>query len=215
MMFKSACSIPRGMCCAMLLYGLAVAGPSLAEDKAAATAEHADHSAHKAAASKSDVRRSEARYRVPAVKMVDQDGNKVVFNKEIDDGRPVILNFVYTSCTAICPVMTHIFVQVQNKLGKSLDKVHMVSVSIDPEYDTPARLLEFEEENGMGCQWDFYTGTSDASVAVQKAFEAYQGDKMNHLPLTLMRASPGKPWVRLDGFASPDMIVKEFRAITK
>lgn len=174
-----------------------------------------DHSAHMSQSLGQGVMRSQALYRLPSVRVQDQDGNKLMFDKELDDGRPVILNFIFTTCTAICPVMTQIFAQVQAKLGADLDKVHMVSVSIDPEYDTPKRLLDYAIQHNALCQWDFYTGTTAASHAIQKAFEAYRGDKMNHTPLTLMRAAPGKPWVRIDGFATPAMIVKEFRTLIK
>lgn len=172
-----------------------------------------DHSAHMAAAAKSEFKRRQATYQVPTVTMVDQRGRKVVFNKALDDGRPVILNFIFTSCTTICPVMTQIFTQVQARLAGELDKVHMVSVSIDPEYDTPARLAAYTKEHGVGTQWDFYTGSSDASIAVQKAFDAYRGDKMNHEAVTLLRGPRGNTWVRLDGFASPEVIVGAYRAI--
>lgn len=176
---------------------------------------HEGHGAHMDAAVKMDIKRSEARYRMPQVTLLNQNGQKVTFNKALDDGRPVLLNFIYTSCTTVCPVTTQIFSEVQAQLGQPPGKVHMVSVSIDPEYDTPKRLLAYARENKTGPQWDFYTGSLDDSIAVQKAFDAYRGDKMNHTPLTLMRAAPGKPWVRLDGFASPEMIVKEYQATTK
>lgn len=176
---------------------------------------HEGHGAHMDAAARMDIKRSEARYRMPQVTLLNQNGQKVTLSKALDDGRPVLLNFIYTSCTTVCPVTTQIFSEVQAQLGQPPGKLHMVSVSIDPEYDTPKRLLAYARENKTGPQWDFYTGSLDDSIAVQKAFDAYRGDKMNHTPLTLMRAAPGKPWVRLDGFASPEMIVKEYQATTK
>jgi protein SCO1/2 len=184
-----------------------------AADATGQSHDHADHSAHMAAAAKTQVKRRELTYQAPAVTMLDQRGRKVVFSKALDDGRPVIMNFVFTSCTTICPVMTQIFAQVQVKLGVELDRVHMVSVSIDPEYDTPGRLLSYARDHRAGAQWDFYTGSSDASIAVQKAFDAYRGDKMNHAPVTLLRGARGNAWVRLDGFAGPDEIVGAYRAI--
>jgi protein SCO1/2 len=172
-----------------------------------------DHSAHMASATPSGLRQREAAYQVPAVAMLDQRGRKVAFDKALDDGRPVILNFVFTSCTTICPLMTQIFVQVQAKLAAELDKLHMVSVSIDPEHDTPARLLAYIKEHRAGAQWDFYTGSSEASIAVQKAFDAYRGDKMNHEAVTLLRGPRRKTWVRFDGFASPQAIVDAYRGL--
>jgi protein SCO1/2 len=174
---------------------------------------HEGHGAHMDAAAKMDIKRSEAKYLMPKVSLLNQKGQKLTLNEALDDGRPVMLNFIYTSCTTICPVTTQIFSEVQAKLGSQGARIHMVSVSIDPEYDTPKRLLAYAKEYKTGPQWDFYTGSIDDSITVQKAFDAYRGDKMNHAPLTLLRAAPGKPWVRLDGFASPEMIVKEYRAL--
>ena len=51
-----------------------------------------------------DVRRSQARYVIPAVKLIRDDGKPVDLPTELNDGRPVVLNFVYTSCTTICPL---------------------------------------------------------------------------------------------------------------
>jgi protein SCO1/2 len=158
--------------------------------------------------------KSSVSYKIPELTLVRADGTKVSLPRELDaDGKPVILNFIYTTCTAICPVMTQTFVEVQNRLGPDREKLRMVSVSIDPEQDTPARLRDYAKRYAAGPQWQFYTGTVESSIAVQKAFDAYRGDKMNHLPLTLVRLAPGKPWVRLDGFATPDDIVKEYRSL--
>jgi protein SCO1/2 len=153
-------------------------------------------------------------YKAPALSFVRQDGKKVAFPIELDDGRPVLMQFMYTSCTTVCPVTTQMLAQVQEKLGKESSKIHMVSISIDPEYDTPKRLEAFAKKLGAGAQWQFYGGTLSASVAMQKAFDAFRGDKMNHIPVTYLRVAPGKPWVRLEGFRSPDEIIKEYTALT-
>lgn len=175
--------------------------------------EHSHHHHHAAAAPAMENKRSIEKYAVPALNMIRQDGSKVNFQADIDDGRPVMLNFIYTSCTAICPVTTQVFSQVQEKLGADKAKLHMVSVSIDPEYDSPARLDAYARKYNAGTQWQFYTGTREASIAVQKAFGAYRGDKMNHVAVTYMRAAPGKPWIRLDGMRSPDDLAKEVRSL--
>jgi protein SCO1/2 len=189
----------------LLAAGLWVPTAALAQG----AAHHHDHGAMQAA----ELKRSEAKYTVPAVTLTRQDGKKVNFPAAIDDGRPVMLQFMYTSCTTICPVTTRTFSQVQQKLGKEKDKLHMLSISIDPEHDTAARLDSFAKTLGAGPQWQFYGGTLEASSAMQKAFESFRGDKMNHVPVTYLRAAPGKPWVRLDGLQSADDILKEYRAI--
>jgi protein SCO1 len=137
----------------------------------------------------------------------------VRFPAEIDDGKPVILNFVYTSCNSVCPLMSQIFAEVQSKLGNEIAGVRMVSISIDPEADTPARLTEHARKFGAGAQWQHYTGTAEASIAIQRAFKAFRGDKMSHAPATYLRAAPGQPWVRLDGFPSADAVVREYATL--
>jgi protein SCO1/2 len=174
--------------------------------------EHAHHHHH--ADVKPGYTRANADFRLPQVKLTRADGRKVGFPLDIDDGRPVLVNFIFTTCTAICPPMSQIFSEFQKKLGAERDAVRMVSISIDPEQDTPKRLTEYAKKYKAGPQWTFYTGTLEASIAVQKAFAAYRGDKMNHTPVTFMRAAPGKPWVRLDGFTTPDELLKEYRALT-
>ena len=149
-------------------------------------------------------------YVVPQLSLVRDDGKVVSLPKELDDGRMVVLNFIYTTCPGICPVMSHVFSQFQDRLGSGREKVHMVSISIDPEQDTPARLRAYATQFSAGRQWQHYTGTVEASVRAQKAFDAYRGDKMSHDPLTLMRAAPGKPWIRVDGFASADDLLEQY-----
>jgi protein SCO1/2 len=153
--------------------------------------------------------RSTANYSVPPIKLVRDDGKSVSLADELNDGRPLVLNFIYTTCSGICPLASHIFSQLQHKLGADRDGVHLVSISIDPEEDTPARLRDYASRYLAGPSWQHYTGTMAASIAAQRVFEVYRGDKMGHTPVTLIRVAPGAPWVRFDGFATADMLLQE------
>ncbi len=153
--------------------------------------------------------RSAANYQIPEVQLVRADGARVTLARELDDQRPILLDFIYTTCSAICPVLSQTFAEVQKRLGNRAGTVKMMSISIDPEEDTPARLTEFSRGLGAQAQWQFYTGTVDASIAAQRAFENYRGDKMNHAAITYYRPAPGQPWVRLEGFATPDDLMRE------
>jgi protein SCO1/2 len=167
------------------------------------------HANHHAAVAKTI--RSTAEYVVPDVKLVRDDGKAVTLKQELSDGRPVVLNFIYTTCTSICPLSSQTLADLQDRLGAARDKVHMMSISIDPEEDTPARLREYSQKFGAGPEWQHYTGTREASLDVQRAFNAYRGGKMNHTPLTLVRMAPGNRWVRIDGFATADQLASELR----
>lgn len=159
------------------------------------------------------ITRQTVAYTVPQVTLVRDDGKAVALQDELNDGRPVILSFIYTTCTAVCPLVSHTLAQLQGKLGADRDRVHLVSISIDPEEDTPARLVAYAKKYDAGPEWQHYTGTVAASIAAQQAFDAYRGDKMNHTPTTFLRAAPGKAWVRIDGFATADNLLAEVRSM--
>lgn len=152
-----------------------------------------------------------SRYPIPNVRLVRDDGKAVSLPEEINDGRPVVLNFIFTTCSSICPLMSQIFSQFERTLGSDRDHVHLMSISIDPEEDTPARLREYAHKFQAGPEWQHYTGTADASLAAQRAFNVWRGDKMSHAPITLVRAAPGKPWLRIEGFVTPEELLQLYR----
>lgn len=177
---------------------------------AALPGEHA-HPMHHATPGP-EVRVSQEAYRLPEVRVIRMDGSPADFVRELDaSGRPTVLNFIYTSCTTVCPMTTQTLSGFQQKLGKERGEVNLVSVSIDPEYDTPERLSAYAQRFGAQPGWQFYTASPRASVAIQRAFGAYRGDKMNHTPTTFFRQAPGKPWVRVDGMASADDLMQVYR----
>jgi protein SCO1/2 len=191
-------TIRTGICMSLVIASAAVADTPVPMNAHAA----GDPQTHHATSTGRDLQRLEAAYVIPAVDLVRDDGKTVSLPAEMDDGRPVVLNFIYTSCSTICPLSSQVFAQFQRALGAKHDSVHLVSISTDPEQDSPARLRAYAQQFHAERGWDHYTGTMAASIAVQRAFGAYYGDKMSHAPVTLMRAAPGKPWVRLDGFAT-------------
>jgi protein SCO1/2 len=195
---------------AALTLGLAPLSMStMAEDHS-----HHHHHHHAMPAEADGYVRSQAAYTVPDVKLVDADGAGVPLRSELaEQDKPVILNFIFTTCGAVCPVMSATFSQLQAALGPERDAVRMLSISIDPEEDTPAALKAYAGKYGAGPQWQMLTGSVADSIAVQRAFDVYRGDKMNHQPATFLRAAPGQPWVRLDGFASADDILREVRQL--
>ena len=78
-------------------------------------------------------RQSIEKYDVPDVTLVNQDGKKVRLRELLSTSKPVIVDFIFGTCTTICPVLSAGYATLQQKLGKDTDKVHLVSISIDPE----------------------------------------------------------------------------------
>jgi protein SCO1/2 len=150
-------------------------------------------------------------YQIPDVKLVDMNGAKVALHDVLNNDSPIMLNFIFTTCTTICPVMSATFQQVQQQLGPKRADARLISISIDPENDTPAKLKEYAAKYSVGSQWKLLTGSLEDSIAVQRAFGVYAGDKMNHKPVTFLKAKGSdNSWLRLDGLVEAREIVKEF-----
>jgi protein SCO1 len=152
-------------------------------------------------------------FTVPAVQLVRDDNKVVSLPEEMNDGRPVVLNFIFTSCSSICPLMSQVFAQFQQRLGAESRNVHLMSISVDPEQDTPAQLREYARKFHAGPSWQHYTGTIEASLAAQRAFNVWRGDKMGHTSVTFMRVAPDKPWLRIDGFVTPEELLERYRQL--
>lgn len=150
-------------------------------------------------------------YRVPDVTLLREDGVAVPASGLFETDRAVVVSFIFTSCSAICPVLTATLAQTRKQLGQEADRVRIVSVSIDPEYDTPARLRDYARQFQAGGDWHFFTGERAAIVALQSAFNTYRGDKNNHVAVALLRPAGQSRWVRLEGFTSANELVAEIR----
>jgi len=157
--------------------------------------------------------RSIAHYEAPDITLVSMDGSRIALTSALKHDGPVMLEFIFTTCPTICPVMSSTFSAAQSKLGADLARVRMISISIDPEHDTPERLRQYARKFRAGPQWLFLTGKTEDIVSVQKAFDAYRGSKMRHEPLTFLRAAPGELWVRLDGLMSATQLVAEYERL--
>jgi protein SCO1/2 len=151
-----------------------------------------------------------AQYPIPDVRLVRDDGKAVSLPEEMNDGRPVVLNFIYTTCSTICPLMSQTLAQFDHELGGERERVHLMSISIDPEQDTVARLHEYAQKFHAGPEWQHYTGTAQSSLAAQRAFNVWRGDKMGHSSVTLVRAAPGTPWLRIEGFVTPGELLQQY-----
>lgn len=152
-------------------------------------------------------------YVIPDVVLTDADDRPVRLRELLAANDTVMMNFIFTTCSTICPVTTKVFSDVPARLGGEAQRLRMISISIDPENDTPRQLKAYAQKFQAGERWKFLTGRTQDVKAVQVAFDSYSGDKMSHEPVTLMRQAPGRPWVRIDGFASPDQLVREYRKL--
>ena len=142
-------------------------------------------------------KRSIESYTAPDVVLVNQDGAKVRLKNYIETDKPVILDFIYGTCTTICPVLSASYYSLQKRLGPDVQKVRLVSVTIDPENDTPKVMKEYLAKYHAKPGWDFLTGSRADIDRVMRSFDAYIPDKMSHYQITLIRSPRDGKWVRI------------------
>lgn len=150
-------------------------------------------------------------YTLPDVTLINQDGKRVRFKRLFETDKPVIVDFIFGTCTTICPVLSAGYANLQRKLGSETSKVHLVSLSIDPENDTPKVMREYLKRYQAKPGWDFYSGSRNDIDQVLRAFQSTFRDKMDHKPLTFILLPKEKKWVRIFGLISTSEFLEECR----
>lgn len=153
--------------------------------------------------------RSEVAIDVPDVTLIDQDGNEVNFRDVLISDTPVFVDFIFATCTTICPVLSAGFASIQRRLADEPDRARLVSITIDPENDGPQEMRSYLERYGASPGWEFLTGTREEIDDVMRAFNAWVPDKMSHRPLVYIRAPGDGSWVQIKGFAGGKDLMAE------
>ncbi|MDP4300559.1 SCO family protein [Leptothrix discophora] len=156
------------------------------------------------------------RVRLPDVEVLDQDGRKRRFARDLVAGKRVAINFIFTSCTTICSPLSATFKAMDEELRRRAGPdVHFISVSVDPLTDTPEELRKFGRKFEAGANWTFVTGTRTSIDAILKAFDVGSGSPEDHSPMVWLGHEPSQRWVRTYGLASPKLLVDRLASLDK
>lgn len=158
--------------------------------------------------------RTAAYYKPPEVTLMNQNGKKVRLRSLLESGKPVVVDFIYTTCTTICPVLSSGFAGIAEELGgKAAGSVQLVSISIDPEHDRPEQMKAYLERFDAGEEWEFLTGSRDDIGKVLRAFDTVVADKMAHKPIYLFHGPRSDAWVRVEGLIGQADLLRELRGV--
>lgn len=147
--------------------------------------------------------------RIPDTTVYDQDGRKLNFYTDLVKGKTVAINFIFTTCTAICPSLTATFRRVQQDLGERVGRdVQLISISVDPTTDVPERLKSFSTKFKAGPGWTFVTGSKQEIDGLLSALGGYAPDKNEHTPLLLIGNEAAGFWTRIYGLSPVSQIVQ-------
>lgn len=114
---------------------------------------------------------------LPEFELVDQHGE--TRNAASLRGAPIVANFIFTRCVTACPLLTSQMLNLQNRLGAAKEEVMMLSITVDPEYDSPEVLAEYARERGADHRWIYLTGPlADVRNAIERGFRVRAGDRV-------------------------------------
>ncbi|MFZ5510861.1 MAG: SCO family protein [Pseudomonadota bacterium] len=186
----------------------------LAAALALATAPTAAHEAHRhdrappgADAWKADIKLVEAT-------LLSQRGDKLKFPGEALGGRIVVMDFIYTNCTTVCPVVSALFAQLQDRLGSSLgEEVSLVTITVDPARDTPQRLRDYAARFDARPGWLWLTGEKGAVDQVLKGLGTYTPDFTRHPSVILVGDAGRGTWRRLYGLPGVEEVIAQVEAL--
>lgn len=140
---------------------------------------------------------------LPAVMLTTMQGQPRTLDAELASELPLVLNFVFTTCSSTCSLQTAMLAETQRGFMVRGRGLRLASITIDPDNDTPEQLRQFASKFRIGEGWQFYTGRFDDLLRVQKHFDVYRGSKASHPPVLMLRRHARAPWVRVEGFPAP------------
>jgi len=178
---------------------------------AAMASEDDPHAHHREMMKKSQPGPSaRATVEVPDTTLLTQDGDALKLSSEVMGDRIVVVDFIYTTCTTVCPVLSAILSQVQREVGDRLGKdVVLVSITVDPLRDSPARLKDYSARLQARDGWYWLTGSKTDIDDVLRAMGAYTPSFKDHPSMILVGDSSNDTWSRYVGFPGANQILKK------
>jgi len=143
------------------------------------------------------------------VELINQDGQKLRFYSDVLKDKVVIINAFFSTCTSVCPPMNRNLEKIQDALGDRLGKeVYLVSISVDPENDTPARLKEYSQRFHAKPGWLFLTGKKENVNWALYKLGQYVETKNDHTTIVIIGNEPKGLWKKAFGLAKSDELIK-------
>ncbi len=167
---------------------------------------HAGHGAHH---QQPKAEPSAAQKYFSDVQLVNQDGQTVRFYSDVLKGKTLVVNAFFTTCTSVCPPMNRNMEKIQEALGDRLGKdVFLVSISVDPVTDTPARLKEYAQKFHAKPGWTFLTGKKENVDWALYKLGQYVESKDDHKTIVIIGNERTGLWKKAFGLAKSEELVK-------
>jgi len=148
------------------------------------------------------------------VQLINQDGKPVRFYSDVLKGKTVIVNAFFTTCTSVCPPMNRNMEKIQEVLGDRVGRdVFLVSITVDPEVDTPPRLKEYARKFHAGPGWIFLTGKKENLDWALYKLGQYVEEKNDHQTILIIGNEPTGLWKKAFGMANVAELVQVVESV--
>lgn len=157
---------------------------------------------------------SQVKPAIPDLQLVDQDGKTVRFYSDLVKGKVVAINFVFTTCTTICPPLGATFARIQKVLGERMGSdLQLISISVDPAVDTPQRLKAWSDRFHRKAGWTLVTGPKPDVDVLLAALGSEVAGKADHTPMILIGNDATGTWTRAYGLGGATQVMKTIEAV--
>lgn len=140
--------------------------------------------------------------------LVDQEGKRRSLYTDFVAGKTVVVSSFFTSCAGVCPKLARTLAALQERLGPRLgEDVNILSITVDPENDTPAKLAEYARRFGARRGWYFLTGTqAEVDRALAKIGQSVDR-RDDHSPIFIAGNDRTGLWKKALGLADPEAVL--------
>ena len=146
--------------------------------------------------------------------LVTHDAKPVRFYDDLVKGKVVLINSMFTGCTSICSPMTANLAKVQRYLGERVGRdIHIVSITVDPQNDTPEVLKRYAAKHGVASGWTFLTGKKENVDWVLYKLGAYVDDKLEHSTVLIAGNDTNGQWMKLVALDDPAKLATAVRKL--
>ena len=157
---------------------------------------------------------SPARKYFTDVELINQDGEKVRFYTDVLKGKTVVVNAFFTTCTSVCPPMNRNMEKIQEALGDRVGRdVLLVSITVDPAVDTPARLKDYAKKFNAGPGRIFLTGKKENLDWALYKLGQYVENKDDHKTIFIIGNEPTGLWKKAFGMANVNELVQVVESV--
>jgi protein SCO1/2 len=152
----------------------------------------------------------------PNVPLTTHEGRRVRFYDDLIKDKIVVLNLMYADCEGICPTVTLNLARTQQLLNERIKTpVHIVSLTVNPQDDTPQKLREYATMHEAGGNWLFATGAPDDLELLRQRLgftdlnPAIDKDKSSHSGMIRYGNEPLSLWGGCPGNTPPEWMLRE------